>query len=428
MTANSVALIFGVHEGKPRFSHSEQLRIEQTVVDKSRAAARDRSAALSDEAKRAAIKRIETGDADIRFSREQTIAIHALAAGGKLSLLTGVAGSGKTTLLRPLVDAWREDGRRVVGMSTAWRQADALKDAGIAETYALQPLLNAIDTGEFRPDARTVLVVDEISQIGPRPMLRLLELQAETGMTIKMLGDREQVDREQVQSIEAGDTIALLKRVLPKTALPQVLTAVRQTNDRDRKIASLFRDGEAAKAFSMKREDGTARLLEGDTEQVVRQIADLYIERDDALKTQDPSCGVTLTTLTNAEAADISRAIRERLKARGEIGTDEAVYKVVVYRGDKPEFFDLPIATGDRLRMYRKTVAQIDGRRATIGNNGDIVEVMGKTAAGLILRNARGQTAELDWKRLSDQRTRRLLLGFGRAFTIDAAQGREHEG
>ena len=55
----------------------------------------------------------------------------------------------------------------------------------------------------------------------------------------------------------------------------------------------------------MKREDGTARLLEGDTDQVVRQIADLYIERDDALKAQDPSYGVTITALTNAEAADI---------------------------------------------------------------------------------------------------------------------------
>ena len=110
-------------------------------------------------------------------------------------------------------------------------------------------------------------------------MLRLLELQAETGMTIKMLGDREQV-----QSIEAGDTIALLKRVLPKTALPEVLTAVRQKSDHDRKIASLFRDGEAAAAFAMKREDGTAQLLEGDYDQVVRQIADLYIERDDALR------------------------------------------------------------------------------------------------------------------------------------------------
>ena len=169
------------------------------------------------------------------------------------------------------------------------------------------------------------------------------------------------------QSIEAGDTIALLKRVLPKTALPEVLTAVRQRSDRDRRIASLFRDGEAAAAFAMKREDGTARLLEGDTDQVVRQIADLYIERDDALKAQDPSYGVTLTTLTNAEAADISRAIRDRLKARGEIGTDETTYKAVVYRGDKPEFFDLAVATGDRLRLYRKTVAQIDGQRATIG-------------------------------------------------------------
>jgi TrwC relaxase/AAA domain len=423
LVGNSVALVFGVHEGKIRFSHTEQLRIERDVAEKSRLAAIDRSDALSDAATRRAIEAVEAGDTGIRFTREQRAAIHALGSGGKLSLLTGVAGSGKTTLLKPPVEAWHADGRTVVGMSTAWRQADALKDAGVDETWALQPLLNAIDTGEFRPDAKTVLVVDEISQIGPRPMLRLLELQAETGMTIKMLGDREQV-----QSIEAGDTITLLKRVLPKTALPEVLTAVRQKNDRDRKIASLFRDGEAATAFAMKREDGTARLLEGDTDQVVRQIADLYIDRDDALKAQDPSYGVTITTLTNAEAADISRAIRERLKTRGEIGTDEATYKAVVYRGDKPEFFDLPIATGDRLRMYRKTVAQIDGERATIGSNGDIVEVVRKTAAGLVLRNARGQTAEIDWKRLSDQRTGRLLLGFGRAFTIDAAQGMSTKG
>jgi hypothetical protein len=210
--------------------------------------------------------------------------------------------------------------------------------------------------------------------------------------------------------------------------MPEVLTAVRQKNDRDRKIAALLRAGKAETAFAMKREDGTARLLEGDTDQVVRQIADLYIERRDALKAQDPTYRVTITTLTNAEAADISRAIRERLKARGEIGTDEANYKAVGYRGEKPEFFDLPIATGDRLRMYRKTVARIDGKRATIGNNGDIVEVIRKTSAGLVLRNARGQTAEIDWRWLSDPKTGRLLLGFGHAFTIDAAQGMSTKG
>ena len=51
-----------------------------------------------------------------------------------------------------------------------------------------------------------------------------------------------------------------------------------------------------------------------------------------------------------------------------------------------------------------------------------------KTAAGLVLRNARGQTAEIDWKRLSDPKTGRLLLGFGHAFTIDAAQGMSTKG
>ncbi|HZZ25206.1 MAG TPA: hypothetical protein VFE60_22755, partial [Roseiarcus sp.] len=36
--------------------------------------------------------------------------------------------------------------------------------------------------------------------------------------------------------------------------------------------------------------------------------------------------------------------------------------------------------------------------------------------------------AEIDWKRLSDPKTGRLLLGFGHAFTIDAAQGMSTKG
>src|ERR1700735_2978310 len=115
-------LTSGAHEGKERISHTEQLRIEQSVAEMSRAAARDRSADLSDAAIRAALGRVEADEAGVRFTTEQLAAIHALGAGGKLSLMTGVSGSGKTTLLKPLVDAWRDDGRTVIGMSTDWRQ------------------------------------------------------------------------------------------------------------------------------------------------------------------------------------------------------------------------------------------------------------------------------------------------------------------
>jgi TrwC relaxase/AAA domain len=418
-----VAIVKAQMGGKARITHTEQIRIEQSLCDRARQAAQDHSGSLSTQAIRCAMQSIEEEDPEIAFTGEQQAAIYAMGQGSNLTLLTGVAGSGKTTLLRPLVRAWKADGRRTVGISTAWRQADALKDADIEETFALQRFLILIDRGKFQPDRNTVLVVDEVSQIGPRPMLRLLELQAKTGMVIKMLGDREQC-----QSIEAGDTIELLRRVLPKFALPEILTAVRQKDPRDRKIAALFRQGRAKEALDMKRQDGTARLLEGDYDQTVAQIADFYVKRNDYLEATGKNLSMTVTALTNAEAADISQAIRARLKERGRVKDDEALYEAVYYRGDKAEYFNLPIATGDKLRLYRRTWATIGGRGGTIGNNGDIVEVVAKTESGLVLKNSKGRIGEVEWRRLHDDNTGRLLLGFGRAFTINAAQGMSTKG
>ena len=58
-------------------------------------------------------------------------------------------------------------GREVIGVATAWRQADALRDpeldisSVVDRTYALQPLMAAIAAGEFVPTRNTVLVVDD---------------------------------------------------------------------------------------------------------------------------------------------------------------------------------------------------------------------------------------------------------------------------
>jgi hypothetical protein len=46
---------------------------------------------------------------------------------------------------------------------------------------------------------------------------------------------------------------------------------VRQKSARDREIAAVFRNGEAARAFSMKRHDGTAELVDGDYDRVVQR-------------------------------------------------------------------------------------------------------------------------------------------------------------
>jgi len=416
------ALIFGMLDDKVKVTNTAQVRIEETLAARAREAAKDRSGALSPAALRAAI-----AASSLDFTREpehgaaQQAAIYALGTGGNLSFLTGVAGAGKSTLLRPLVSAYHGDttfspeGRDVIGLSTGWKQADALLDTGIKRTVAIEPFLQSVDNGSLALSRNSVLVIDEVSQVAPRPMLRILELQAQHGFAIKGLGDQDQC-----QAIEAGDTIEIMRRSLPKDAMPELLTTVRQETKRGREIAGLFREGRAAEALAMKRADGTARLIGGDQDQVIDRIAALYMERRDVLRAAGSKLGVTVSTLTNEDAADISRAIRTRMKERGELGPEEREFAAVDQRGST---YDLQLAPGDKVRLFRKTSARIDGKRGDIGSNGDVVEIVRWTEGGVVLRDKRGREGEVQWKRLTDRKSDRLLLAYGHALTVDSAQG-----
>ena len=400
-----------------RVTNTVQVRIERELMELSEAAAVDRSGALSE----AAVERaVAASGIDYRKDPEvgpaQLAAVRAFGTGGGLVFLEGAAGVGKTSrVLPPVVAAWKADGRRVIGLSQAWRQADALQDAGIGKTVAMQPFLAGIRSGDIEVDRNTVLVVDEAAQIGPRQFLELLKLWRDTGCVIRALGDREQC-----QAIEASSAVEIMARVLPPEALPELLATVRQKSERTREIAGLFRKGQAAEALDRKREDGTAMLVGGDYDQVVGRVASFYLERRDALREAGSKRGVTASALTNADAAEISKAIRVHLKARGELGGDEAVYAAVDNRGEQ---YELPVATGDRFRLYKQTAATIDGRYGFIGANGDVVEVVRRAEDGLVLRNKDGRVGHVQWRRLRDRDTGRLLLGYGHCLTVDSAQG-----
>ncbi len=402
---------------KVRVTNTAQVRTERELMALSEAAATDRSGALS----AAAIDRAVAASGidyqtDPNVGPAQLAAVQAFGSGGGLVFLEGAAGVGKTSrVLPPMVAAWKADGRRVIGLSQAWRQADALQDGGIDRTVAMQPFLAAIRSGDITVDRNTVLVVDEAAQIGPRQFLELLKLWQDTGCIVRALGDREQC-----QAIEASSAVEIMARVLPPEALPELLATVRQKSERAREIAGLFRKGDANAALDRKREDGTAVLVGGDYDQVVDRIAAFTLDRRNALREAGSTRGVTVSALTNADAAEISKAIRARLKARGEIGGDEAIYAAVDNRGEQ---YELPVAVGDRYRLYKKTSATIDGKRGFIGANGDVVEVVGRSEAGLVLRDKDGRVGKVQWRRLRDGETGRLLLGYGHCLTVDSAQG-----
>ena len=113
----------------------------------------------------------------------------------------------------------------------------------------------------------------------------------------------------------------------------------------DEDSAATAEEGNAEDALFMKRGDGHAMLLGGDRDQVVAQIADLYVARRDILFGSGSRRGITVSAPTNEDAAAISLAIRKRLKDRGEIGADERVYDAVDQNGRE---YSLPLANGDR--------------------------------------------------------------------------------
>ena len=168
-----------------------------------------------------------------------------LATGGRLGVAIGVAGAGKSTALAPLVHAWKEEGRNVFGITLAWRQAGDLGAAGIEERAAVAAFIRRVEGGQYALDRNSVIVVDEVGQLGTRQLLELLRVQQRTGAQVVMVGDPKQC-----QSIEAGPVIDLLRNALGEDAIPQILTSIRQKTEREREITSLFRAGKAAEALT----------------------------------------------------------------------------------------------------------------------------------------------------------------------------------
>lgn len=398
---------------------------EQELIRLARSAAGDRRGALQPGALDAAARQV-----GIALSAEQAAAAQAVGEGGRLAVAIGAAGVGKTTLLRPLVTAWTAAGREVWGAALAWRQAGALGEAGIphARLRALQPLLAGLADGSLRPGPGDVVVLDELGQIGTRQLLDLLRHQARLSFKVAAVGDERQC-----QSIEAGPVIGLLREALGPEAIPEVLTAVRQRGAREREIAALFRGSgteppeqhaaNVARALAMKREDGTAELVPGGYRDAVERTAELVLARRDA---GGPGYAVTVSAPTNADALAISRAIRARRQARGEVGPDRIQLRATDGAGNA---FPLPLAEGDRVRLFARTRgvfvdARGKARSAAIGDNGTVLEVAGfRGRSGVILRTPAGKQGFVAWEVLRDRASGRIRLAYGDCLTIDSSQG-----
>jgi ATP-dependent exoDNAse (exonuclease V) alpha subunit len=407
------ALRWGVEEGARYTSITTTLHAadEAEFIRLAKAAATDRSAALPIDLLNRKVA--ESGlDFTGTHGKQQRAALDILGQGGRFGVAIGVAGAGKSALLRPLVSAWREQGREVVGASLAWKQADDLIEAGIdrRNVKAFSVLIDGLKDGTLKLDPRSVVAVDEWGLIGTRQGLELLRERERHGFSIVALGD----DKQAV-AVQAGAIIDLSRRALGAEQIPQILTTVRQQTERERQIVGLFREGMAADALDMKRSDGTAEMVYGGREGVVKRVAALYAERL-AATGQAP----TISAPTNIDAHQISTAVRGDRRKLGLLGRDLHTVKAIDNDGRN---YNLALAAGDRVRLFRSTGANFDGRGGNIGRNGTVLEVVNADRDGVTLRTAAGRVGTVGWNALRHKPTGRILLAYGDATTIHTAQG-----
>jgi conjugative relaxase-like TrwC/TraI family protein len=410
-SGQKTALAWGREDGKRHVSVTTALHVsdEAEFIRLMKAAAADKAGAVS----RSVLKRkMRASGLDLAdgHGRAQKAAIENLGRGGRFALLIAAAGAGKTASLSPLVSAWKEQGRPVFGASLAWRQADDLAGAGIdrRNVKAFSALLDGIRSGDITPGRDAVVAVDEWGMIGTRSGLELLRAQARHGFKIVALGDDKQC-----ASIEAGPVIDLSRRALGKGNVPEILTTKRQRTERERQIAGLLRGGRAAEALDMKREDGTAEMVKGGRAGVIARVAKLYAER---LAATGEAPGINAPT--NQDAHDISAAVRTERRALGLVGPD--AWRVRATDGTRD--YDLPLAQGDRVRLFASTAARYaDGGGGAIGRNGSVLEVVGAGADGLTLKTGTGRVGTVEWGKL--MHGGRARLAYGDAMTIHTAQG-----
>jgi conjugative relaxase-like TrwC/TraI family protein len=375
----------------------------------------------------ARLQKILGSSKPIQFSDEQRAAYLKAGGDGLLGVTIGGAGAGKTTLIAPLVSAWKEDGREVWGTAQAWRQAQALRDAGVegSRVWALDPFIKKAQANPEMLHARSVVVLDEFSLIGTKQLLQLQELQKERGFKLQLVGDQRQC-----QAISAGNLMDLLERALGSENIPAVIRSVRQQSEQERELVRMFRHGEVEGALGLMRDQGRARLVHGDHGDVVRHVA----ERWDTIRQEhkdDPNFRLGVAAPTNADALAISRAIRDIKQSRGEVGANVASLDATDGKGNA---FALDLAPGDRVRLFERTRGLFTNSRGQdlslfVGNNGSVLTVLEVRPSaepdkgGIVVRTAEGKSAFVPWGEITDRPTGRIKLTYGDALTINSAQG-----
>ena len=292
------------------------------------------------------VQAIEKGEQPKYFnlSAEQVEAARSILTGkDQFQAVQGYAGTGKTTMLEFIREAAESKGWTVQGMSTGAAQAGKMEaESGIKSTTTASFLRT--NREEVGGTTKTLFIVDEASLAGQKEFNGIIGETQKSGAKTIFLGDVGQH-----QSVTAG---AALERAIgpldaPKMQVDVLANITRQKTDQAREPVSLIMAGNHADAirktaveFSAERlaleakweatsEKQGGKLTQRQTDQKRDEIKEARqadnkavisaIASDYGSLSKEQRSETAVITATNADRNAINQAIRDELKAQGEL-------------------------------------------------------------------------------------------------------------
>jgi len=396
---------------EPRYCSREWLvGVEAAMVSSARRRSVERHQAVSKKALAEAIERFQT-ERGFVLSVEQRRAVEHVTNKSGVVVLTGRAGTGKTTVADVYTRAFQAEGREVIGVSLSWNAALKLgEETGLDRVYSTAKLLSELDQGKWVLSAKHVVILDEAAMADTLTVSRIL-MHAEKGAKVVLQGDAQQLS-----PVAAGQAFRLLRDALGDAELTEIR---RQKAVEDIATSNAFYVHAGAQRGTITQEeqrslgaDILARLEDRkqiertDTrreaiDQLVQDYFDSPLDHADKL----------VMGSTNADVAELNKALRLRLIEGGAVSEQE--YVASLKKGRRR--VDIPMAKGDRVRFGRLN----EDIGVTNGTTGTIEGIRATVKGSLMLRvrlDGTNRLVKLDTATYGD-------LDYAYARTVDKAQG-----
>ena len=203
-----------------------------------------------------------------------------------------------------------------------------------------------------------VILLDEASQVGTQDMLRLFDAAKHLDARLVLVGDRRQH-----RSVSAGEPLRLLEQ---RAGLPvaEVTDILRQSGDY-KKAAQALADGRTADGFAEL--DRLGWVQEVPDAERYKVLADAYLSAARERKSNGEHKTALVVSPTHAEAARITRAVRDALKGEGKLGDERAVPVWLPAHLTGAEKADpTSYEPGDLLRFHQHAPGHPNGSRVIV--------------------------------------------------------------